>query len=238
MKQKKRNSWIWTIGLTAAIFIIGVIIAFKMIQDAQEQREKKSGPRTNRVINPSDVNPELVDTSVQDIESGHIIGSFAFLNQFRDTIDNSTVDGKVYVADFFFTTCPGICIAMSKQLQRVQKRFAENEDFLILSHTVWPEVDTPEVLFEYAQKYDAIKGKWHFLTGPKEDLYSLARKSYFTLKPAAVGEKGDGDSDFIHTSNMVLVDRKGQIRGYYDGTNPEEVDDLIEDAQRLLSVSY
>ena len=186
------------------------------------------------VLNPNDVNPELVDSLLHGIGHGHKIQNFEFVNQFGESITHKTVQGKVYVADYFFTTCGSICPIMTGQMKRVQAAFLNNDDFLILSHTVWPEVDSVPQMLSYAKEKGVIKGKWHLLTGDKEKLYDLARKSYFVLKPAEAEDVGDGNSDFIHTNNFVLVDRKRQIRGYYDGTDSTEVSKLIKDVELLL----
>ena len=120
-------------------------------------------------------------------------------------------------------------------MQRVQKHFTNEKQFKILSFTVHPEVDTVEQLLRYAKKHNAVKNQWHFLTGSKKQLYESARKSFFLLKPAEVKNQGDVGSDFIHTNNFVLVDKFLQIRGYYDGTNPKEIDKLIRDAENLIT---
>lgn len=231
--MKGKNSFIWTIAIVAIVFLVGATIAYFMIVEAQEKQ--KAANEKPKVFNPSDItSKELVDESMQDIKAGHVIAPFAFVNQYGDTITEKDVKGKVYVADFFFTTCPGICVDMSRNLITVQDKMKDT-DFVILSHTVWPEIDTVEVMKKYADKHNAQRGKWHFLTGSKASLYVMARKSYFTLKPAEVGEAGDGDSDFIHTSNFVLIDRLGQIRGYYDGTEMNEVEKMMKDARILLN---
>lgn len=186
------------------------------------------------VLNPIDVNPELVDSLLHGIGHGHKIQNFTFVNQYRKSITHDDVHEKVYVVDYFFTTCGSICPIMTGQMKRVQAAFLNNNDFLILSHTVWPEVDTVEQLLRYAKEKGVVKGKWHLLTGNKEQLYDLARKSYFVLKPIEAEDVGDGNSDFIHTNNFVLVDKKRQIRGYYDGTDSLEVDKLIRDIDILL----
>ena len=124
---------------------------------------------------------------------------------------------------------------MNKQMQRVQKHFTNNDQFKILSFTVHPEVDTVEQLLRYAKTHSALKNKRHLLTGSKEKLYESARKSFFLLKPAEVKNQGDVGSDFIHTNNFVLIDKFLQIRGYYDGTNPKEIDKLIRDAENLIT---
>jgi protein SCO1/2 len=186
------------------------------------------------VLNPIDVNPELVDSLLHGIGHGHKIQDFTFVNQYGEIITNKTVHGKVYVVDYFFTTCGSICPIMTGQMKRVQAAFLNNNDFLILSHTVWPEVDTVEQMLRYGKEKGVVHGKWHLLTGNKEQLYDLARKSYFVLKPIEAEDVGDGNSDFIHTNNFVLVDKKRQIRGYYDGTDSLEVAKLIRDIEILL----
>lgn len=211
-----------------AIFIvIGVSITYYYIQP----KEKELG-----VINPVDLLPEMVDESMllERKGYGHTIGEFSFKNQNGDTITQADVDGKIYVAEYFFTTCGSICPIMNKQMQRVQKAYMREQDLKILSFTVDPDVDTVEQMKRYAVEHEANDEQWHFLTGSKEELYSLARKSFFVLKPAEAENLGDAGSDFIHTNNFVLVDRQRRIRGYYDGTSTAGVDSLIYDINRLL----
>ncbi|MFT5780581.1 MAG: protein SCO1/2 [Crocinitomicaceae bacterium] len=186
------------------------------------------------VINPIDLEEEMVDPELLRKGYGHKVGNFSFVNQNGETITQNEVKGKVYVAEYFFTTCGTICPKMNEQMRRVQMSFADNDDVRILSFTVNPEVDTVEQMKQYAVGHGAKDGQWHFLTGTREKLYELARKSYFILKPAEAQNLGDVGSDFIHTNNFVLVDREKRIRGYYDGTNEKEVGKLIKDMQRLL----
>jgi protein SCO1/2 len=187
------------------------------------------------VINPVDVSSEMVDSSVIRKGFGHRIGNFEFLNQDNQKIGLKDVKGKVFVAEYFFTTCGTICPKMNEQMQRVQKAFLNNPDFKILSFTVDPEVDSVAQMKMYADGHGAAKGQWHFLTGDKKDLYSLARKSFFILKPAEAENLGDAGSDFIHTNNFVLVDQLLRIRGYYDGTSSKDVDRLIHDIDVVLA---
>lgn len=185
-------------------------------------------------INPTDVQPEMVDSSVQHVGRNHKIGSFALLDEQNQRITDKVIEGKVFVAEYFFTTCGSICPIMNEQMQRVQERFKGDKAFQILSFTVDPEHDGPKELLAYATKHSYQPGQWHFVTGKKKDLYSLARTSFFVLKPAEAENLGDAGSDFIHTNNFVLVDQDRHIRGYYDGTNPSEVDQLILDIEKLL----
>jgi protein SCO1/2 len=186
------------------------------------------------VLNPIDLNPETVDQDLLQVGQGHKIGEFSFTNQDEKNIGLKDVKGKVFVAEYFFTTCQTICPRMNDQMQRVQAAFKEETNFRILSFTVNPEVDTVEQMKRYAQEHNAITGKWHFLTGEKTKLYEAARKYFFLLKKSEVENQGDVGSDFIHTNNFVLIDKEQRIRGYYDGTNPKEVDKMINDAKLIL----
>lgn len=205
--------------------LLGIGLTFYLIQP----REKKLP-----VINPIDVNENLVDSSMLRIGYGHQIGDFTFLNQNGRKIHSKDLANKVFVAEYFFTTCKTICPVMTMQMKRVHDAYINEDDVIILSFTVDPETDTVEQLKRYANKQGALSGKWHFLTGSKDSLYNLARKSFFVLKPAEAENVGDAGSDFIHTNNFVLVDRQRRIRGYYDGTSQKDTDRLIRDIGRLL----
>jgi protein SCO1/2 len=214
--------------LFAVLVIVAIISAYIMTLDQQSER-------TLPIIQPKDVKKEMVDPEMLQIGIGHRIGNFSLLNQYGETISLENVKGTVFVAEYFFTTCGTICPRMTEQMTRVQERFRGNDEVKILSFTVNPDYDTVQILFDYAQKYGAEKDQWHFLTGSKEELYGLARKSFFVLKPAEAMNLGDAGSDFIHTNNFVLVDQQLRIRGYYDGTSISEVNALMEDIELLLS---
>lgn len=212
------------------IFAVAVGVAYKINSD-----QAAKDAHVLKVYNPIDIiEPGLVDSTLLRKGQGHTIGDFSFINQYGRTITQKDVEGKIYVVDYFFTTCGSICPKMTAQMTRVQGAFLNEPDIMILSHTVWPEVDTVEQLLSYAKEKGVREGKWHLLTGDKDHLYELARKSYFVLKPTEAEDVGDGNSDFIHTNNFVLVDRKRRIRGYYDGTSSDEVDHLIQDIKILL----
>ncbi len=159
----------------------------------------------------------------------HSIGSFSLLNSDSTIVTEKLIEGKIFVADFFFTNCSSICPKMSGQLMRVQYEYKEDSSVVILSHTVDPEHDTPSVLKQYAKKYEAIPSKWVFLTGNKKTIYDLARNNYFI---SATGGDG-GKEDFIHSEQMVLVDKKKHIRGYYDGTDVRDVRRLMDEIKLL-----
>lgn len=210
-----------------SIFFIGILISYFMLRDVAEQK-------TLKVINPNDVAPEMVDSLLRKKGFGHRIGDFAFTNQYGKEITLKDVRGKVFIAEYFFTTCGSICPQMNQQMKRVQHAYKGQNDVKILSFTVDPETDTVDQMKKYALKHGAIANQWHFLTGDKDKLYKLARTSFFVLKPAEAENQGDAGSDFIHTNNFVLVDRELCIRGYYDGTSAKEVDKLIKDIQTVL----
>lgn len=207
------------------LFAICIPIGYFLIKP----KENKELP----IINPIEVQEEMVDPEMLRIGQGHTIGDFSFQNQDNKTITQKDIEGKVFVAEYFFTTCKSICPIMNKQMQRVQQAIKGNSNVKILSFTVDPETDTVAQMKRYATSHNAVKGQWHFLTGKQEDLYNLARKSFFVLKPAEVQNQGDVGSDFIHTNNFVLVDGQGRIRGYYDGTNEKEITSLIADIKLL-----
>jgi protein SCO1/2 len=209
----------------ALILVVGVFVAYYF-----SQPKEKPLP----IINPIDLNEEMVDPELLRIGQGHTIGSFSFRDQNGLKITDKTVKGKVYVVEYFFTTCGTICPKMNMQMQRVQAAYKGDNRIKILSFTVDPDTDSVEQMKRYAKQHGANDQQWHFLTGEKADLYALARKSFFVLKPAEAENQGDVGSDFIHTNNFVLVDQRMRIRGYYDGTSTEEVDKLIRDMQRLL----
>lgn len=193
---------------------------------------KKEAPLP--VYNPVDIDPQMVDSTMRRVGHGHRIGAFSLQNQDGQTITRTEVNGKVHVAEYFFTHCQSICPIMTDEMTRVHKKFKDNNDVKILSFTVDPKNDTIQRMKWYANKHEVKGNNWHFLTGDKMDLYNLARTSYFVLKPAEARNLGDAGSDFIHTNNFVLVDQQLRIRGYYDGTNSEEVDKLMVDIQKLL----
>ena len=181
------------------------------------------------IFNPSDVNPKLVDESVKHIRRNHKVADFKLINQNGDTITQKDYEGKIYVADFFFTRCLTICPVMTNNMEKLQEIFKNDDDVMFLSHSVTPVIDSVSVLKSYAIAKGVIDKKWNVTTGSKKHIYELARKSYF-----AVLEDGDGGlQDFIHTENFILVDKKKQIRGFYDGTNNEDITRLAADIKLL-----
>ncbi len=161
----------------------------------------------------------------------HSIADFAFVNQVGDTIRKENMAGKIYVADFFFTTCPTICPVMKKEMLRVFEQFKEEPNFRILSHTIDPTHDTQAVLKDYAEKLGVPNAAtWNFLTGDQEKIFEIGQTSYLTTTMADDMEPGG----FLHSGAFLLVDQQGRIRGVYDGTKTEQVDRLLADIPKLL----
>lgn len=205
--------------LFLGVFIVFSIIVLTLFYSAL--KPKKTLP----IYNPADVNPELVDSTVQYKSKYHTIADFSFINQNGKTITQKDYEGKIYVADFFFTTCGSICPKMTTNLSEIQTAFAHNPKVKLLSHTVFPETDSVPVLKAYAKKYKVDASQWNLVTGDKKEIYTMARKSYLAVKLGKPSEL----YDMVHTENFVLVDTKRRVRGFYDGTNKEDMKRLIED---------
>lgn len=205
----------WVFAAFAAIWITGMIVVYPMLKKRQRLQ----------VFQPKDVNPELVDADMQRTAKAHRIAEFKLVDQTGDTISNDVFDGKIYVADFFFTTCPSICPKMTANLKELSEFYRNDSEIMFLSHSVTPVKDSVPVLAAYGIEHGANPEKWKLVTGPKKHIYELARRSYF-----AVTTEGDGgESDFIHTENFILVDKERKIRGFYDGTSKEDMERLKDD---------
>ncbi len=181
------------------------------------------------IYQPTMVDTQLVDSMVQHVKKYHQIADFKLLNQNGQTITEEDYQDKIYIADFFFTTCPSICPIMTEHMVEIQKAIIDDPKVLLLSHSVTPEIDSVPVLKQYALKKGVIDSKWNLVTGDKKQIYELARKSYLVAK-----DDGDGGPfDMIHTENFVLIDSKKRIRGFYDGTDPKDIEKLLEDLKIL-----
>lgn len=182
------------------------------------------------IYQPSQVDTELVDTTMQYIRKYHKIADFALHNQNGELVTQNDYEDKIYVADFFFTTCQTICIPMKNNMLILQEGIKDKDQVLLLSHTVTPEFDTVEQLRKFADEKGVIDEKWNLVTGEKKQIYDLARKSYLVAKDDEYSEY-----DLIHTENFVLIDSKKRIRGYYDGTDEKVMQELLEDIDILLA---
>ena len=184
------------------------------------------------IYQPAEVNEKLVDSSIIHVAKYHKISDFKLTNQNGKEITQANYKDKIYVADFFFTTCQDICPVMTKSMYQLQEELKNDNEVLLLSHTVIPEVDTVEQLKEYAIENNVDDSKWNLVTGDKKQIYELARKSYL-----AVEDSNFNEFDMIHTENFMLIDKEKQIRGFYDGTNSEEINRLLKDIE-ILKQSY
>ena len=181
------------------------------------------------IYQPAMVSTELVDSTIQYQKKYHKIADFSLINQNGKTITQNDYKDKIYVADFFFTTCLTICPIMTDHMAQIQNELANDKDVLLLSHSVTPEIDSVAQLKKYALEKGVNDAKWNLVTGDKKQIYELARKSYLAVKDFGDG----GPFDMIHTENFMLIDKKRQIRGFYDGTNPEDIDRLLKDIKHL-----
>lgn len=207
--QKKMLSILKKYRIFIGFFVIFSIIVIGAFYSVL--KPKKSLP----IYNPSDVNPELVDSTIQYVALDHTIADFAFTNQNGKVITPKEYNGKIYVADFFFTTCQSICPKMTNNMVWLQNQIKNNPKVMLLSHSVTPDIDNVTVLKKYALDKGVIDSKWNLVTGNKKDIYYIARKSYLAVKTGKPSEI----YDMVHTENFVLVDSKRRIRGFYDGTN-------------------
>lgn len=212
------------IVLTMTVFSAFVVSSFYYVNKPIE---------TLPIYSPSMVSKDLVEENIQFIKKYHKIKDFSMKNQNGETITQEFYNDKIYVADFFFTTCPTICPIMTENMGYVQEKIKNDSDVLLLSFSVTPEIDSVEKLKKYALEKNVIDSKWNLVTGNKKDIYNLARTSYLVAKT-----NGDGGKyDMIHTENFVLVDKEKRIRGFYDGTNSKEMDQLLNDI-KILKNSY
>ena len=213
------------LGITIIAIVVTYFVAFNDL-------EKETLP----ILSPRDINPELVDSSLHNRGIGtegiyHQISPFNLVDQHGLEVSENVIKNKVVIVDFFFVSCGSICPIMTKNLKRVHDFYKKNHNVLILSHTVWPEMDSVSVLDNYANEHDANYETWRFLTGDKKELYRLARKDYMVVPAINDPNYQHGsEADFIHTENVVLIDKKKRIRGYYDGTD--------ENAMKKLNLFY
>ena len=217
---KKRKSFIATLALTS-------IVILALFYNALKPKEKLA------IYQPSMVNYELVDSTLQHKKKFHKIAPFSLTNQNGLTVTEKDYMNKIYVADFFFTTCPSICPKMTANMGLIQENIKTDNQVLLLSFSVTPEIDSVQQLKRYAIEKGVIDSKWNLLTGDKKEIYELARKSYLAVK-----SKGDGgEHDMIHTENFILVDPEKRIRGFYDGTDTNAMDELLSDI-KVLQMEY
>ncbi len=174
--------------------------------------------------------PHWFSPENDSLKNFHTIPAFALIDQEGDTITNSTFDNKIYVTDFFFTTCPGICLKMTKSMHVIQEAFQNDTEVKLLSHSVTPDIDSVPVLKRYATDKGINAKQWHLVTGDRSKIYSLGRKSYFVEEDLGIAKT---DDEFLHTENFILVDKNRHIRGIYNSLNKVAVQQLIADIKTL-----
>jgi protein SCO1/2 len=211
--MKGKFNYYWLLLLLPAAFLAWYFYSKK--QDAPIRYLPYFGPKSYG---------EARDTTY------HTVPDFEFTDQYGEKVNKSTFKDKIYVTEYFFTTCKSICPVMNNNLEKIYREFGDSADFMILSHTVDPETDSVPVLKNYADAHGVKDKKWLFVTGKKEDLYRLARKGYLLN-----AEEGNGgEEDFIHTQNFALVDKESHLRGFYDGTDSLETQRMRQDINLLL----
>ena len=222
MKLFRKRDFI-TVGFILAFSAIAITLFYTILKPVE----------TLPIYQPAEVNEKLVDSTVIHVSKYHKISDFELTNQNGLKITQEYYNNKIYVADFFFTTCQDICPIMTKNMYKLQEKLKNENDILFLSHTVLPEIDTVEQLKKYAIKNNVDDSKWNLVTGEKKQIYDLARKSYLAVEDAEYGK-----FDMIHTENFILIDKQRQIRGFYDGTNDKEIEQLISDIKILKKLNY
>ena len=217
------NSFFRRYGLLIIFFIVFSIVAISSFNYVQ--KPKKNLP----IYSPSMISDELVDEDMRYIKKYHRINDFLLFNQNGDTVTQNNYKDKIYVADFFFTTCPDICPIMTGNMLYLQENLKDT-NVMLASFSVTPEIDNVEVLKKYSTEKGVDDSKWNLMTGEKTQIYDLARKSFLVVKSIPENQ----NHGMIHTENFVLVDKEKRIRGYYDGTNLEEMDKLLDDIKTLI----
>ncbi len=201
-----------------------------MLTGCNSSSENNSRVETLPYYDSAEFTPRWIDSNSSELQAFHKIPKFSLTNQNNDLITEKTFENKIYVADFFFTFCTGICPKMTDNMSLLQEEFKEDESVLLLSHSVTPDHDTPEVLQEYAEAKEIIPNKWHLVTGDRQEIYNLGRTAYFVEEDLGLEKEAD---DFLHTENFVLIDHNRHIRGIYNGLNKTAIAQLTTDIKTL-----
>ncbi|MFT4669015.1 MAG: protein SCO1/2 [Ulvibacter sp.] len=195
-----------------------------------DSSERNSRVETLPYYDSADFTPRWIEYTSSKLQSFHTIPEFSLTNQDNELITEKTFENKIYITDFFFTFCTGICPKMTDNMSLLQEEFKNDESVLLLSHSVTPDHDTTEVLQEYADAKEIISGKWHLVTGDRQEIYDLGRTAYFVEEDLGLEKEAD---DFLHTENFVLIDQNRHIRGIYNGLNKTAITQLITDIKTL-----
>lgn len=216
---------IYKSGAKIGILCLNLIGCYFLLAACKNAPDKKAALPLP-FINKPDFTPQWINKRAPGYDSIHRIPAFSFTDQDGQTITEKTVDGKIYVADFFFTRCGSICPKMTGNMSLLQDKFKNDDEVIFLSHSVTPTMDSVPVLKKYAEDKGVISGKWHLLTGNKDSIYTLAKKQYYAGDTVGYYQTGN---EFLHTENFILLDKHRRIRGVYNGTLPLEMDRLGED---------
>ncbi len=208
------------------IFLLGLVIASCQNKSDSKVKVAESLPYYDEAT----FTPHWLSRDDSALDSFHQISPFELINQEGQILTQKDFDGKIYITDFFFTTCPGICPKMTANMSSLQKEFADDDDILLLSHSVTPERDTVSVLKAYAENHGVDSSKWHLVTGKQSEIYKLGRQDYFVEEDLGLEKSED---EFLHTENFVLVDKNRHIRGIYNGLNRASLERLITDVRTL-----
>lgn len=218
------------------IFYISTLILFSACKQTVK-KENIQVKETSRVeylpyYNDESFTPHWLTPNSEEEKQFHKIPDFKLVDQLGDTLTQKSFEDKVYITDFFFTTCPGICLKMTNNMTKVQEAFLDNPEVAILSHSVTPSIDSVSVLKTYAEKNGVIDSKWHLVTGDKTEIYNLGRNEYFVENDLGIPKD---INDFLHTENFLLIDKNKHIRGIYNGLNRASIAQLITDTEALLN---
>jgi protein SCO1/2 len=213
------------------------IVLFIVIISCKEEPKKNhiKVDETSRVeslpyYNDESFTPHWITPNSPQEQEFHKIPDFKLVNQLGDTLSQKTFDSKIYITDFFFTSCPGICPQMTNSMVALQEKFKDDDLILFLSHSVTPTIDTVEELNKYANRFGVIANKWHLVTGDKTDIYNLGRNEYFVENDLGIPKD---INDFLHSENFLLIDKNKHIRGIYNGLNRASMAQLVIDIKAL-----
>ena len=223
------------LGIRKIGVVLFCLLALLVSCKNQVKKETAEVVETSRVeylpyYSDESFTPYWITPNSEEEKSFHKIPDFQLLNQLGDTVSQTTFDDKIYIADFFFTTCPGICLKMTGNMAKVQEAFKDDPEILLLSHSVTPSIDSVPVLKNYAEKNGVNDNKWHLVTGDKTEIYNLGRNQYFVENDLGVPKD---INDFLHTENFLLIDKNKHIRGIYNGLNRASIAQLITDIKAL-----
>ncbi len=209
-----------------------IVYTFLVLMIISCGQQTNSDSRVERLpyFDEATFTPHWLEADDPALDTFHSISAFSFANQDGDTISDHTFDDKIYVTDFFFASCTGICPKMTTNMKIIQDEFKDDEEVLLLSHSVTPNKDSVPVLKNYANQKGVISGKWHLVTGPQDEIYKLGRQDYFVEEDLGLEKSED---EFLHTENFVLIDKSRHIRGIYNGLNKTSIRQLIADIKTL-----